>query len=230
VDAVFDDPNLVASAGLVPLLRLAEQIGLDRLVRDRLRMAGPAGAHADAKIGSIVAGMVTGADSITDLDVIRHGGMSRLVTGARAPSTLGTFLRALSWGHARQVESVARQVTIGLAASTPMLAGADRMLFLDADSTLGEVFGHAKQGAAFGHAKVGGYLVRLRGYHPQIVTLSTSDTAPVIAATRLRAGNAGSARRPRRCCARRSESPGSAVDRPGGCCFAVTRPSTSASS
>lgn len=194
VNAVFDDPNLVASAGLVPVLRLAEQVGLDRLSRERIRVAGSAGASADAKIGSIVAGMLTGADSIDDLDVLRHGGIGRVVTGVRAPSTVGTFLRALSWGHARQVESVARQVMLGLAAATPVLAGASDMLFLDADSTLGEVFGHAKQGAAFGHAKVGGYVVRLRGYHPQIVTLSTADTAPVIAATRLRGGNAGSAR------------------------------------
>jgi hypothetical protein len=194
LDAVFDDPNLVVAAGLAPLLRLAEQAGLHRLASERVRMAGPAGANADAKIGSIVAGMLTGADSIDDLGVIRHGGINRVADGMRAPSTLGTFLRALTWGHARQVESVARQVTVGLTARTPLLAGAEQMLFIDADSTLGEVFGHAKQGAAFGHAKVGGYVVRLRGYHPQIVTLSTSSTAPVIAATRLRAGNAGSAR------------------------------------
>ncbi|EWM15843.1 TnpC protein [Kutzneria sp. 744] len=194
VGAVFDDPNLVASAGVVPVMRLAEQAGLHDLVEDRVRIPESAGANPAAKVGSIVAGMLTGADSIDDLDVVRHGGMGRLFTGARAPSTVGTFLRAFTWGHARQLESVARQITIGLASRTPLLPGAEQMMFLDADSTLGEVFGHAKQGAAFGHAKVGGYVVRLRGYHPLIATLSTPTAAPVIAATRLRAGNAGSAR------------------------------------
>lgn len=194
VDAVFDDPNLVASAGLVPVLRLAERVELHRLVQQRVRVAGSAGANPGLKVASIVAGMLIGADSIEDLDVLRHGGLGQLFSGARAPSTVGTFLRSFTWGHARQLESVARQVTIGLAATTPLLPGAEQMMFLDADSTLGEVFGHAKQGAAFGHAKVGGYVVRLRGYHPLIATLSTSAAAPVIAATRLRAGNAGSAR------------------------------------
>jgi hypothetical protein len=193
-DAVFDDPNLVASAGLVPVMRLAERVDLPGLVSRRLRIPGSAGANPEVKVGSIVAGMLTGADSIDDLDVIRHGGMGRLFTGVRAPSTVGTFLRSFTWGHARQLESVARQALVGLAAAAPMLDGADRMLFIDADSTLGEVFGHAKHGAAFGHAKIGGYQVRLRGYHPLIVTLATPTAAPVIAATRLRAGNAGSAR------------------------------------
>jgi Transposase DDE domain group 1 len=194
VSAVFDDPNLVASAGVAPVMRLAEQAGPHHLIDDRVRIPGSAGANPAAKVASIVAGMLTGADSIDDLDVIRHGGMGRLFTGARAPSTVGTFLRAFTWGHARQLESAARQVTVALAATTPILAGADQTLFIDADSTLGEVFGHAKQGAAFGHAKVGGDVVRLRGYHPLIVTLATASTAPVIAATRLRAGDAGSAR------------------------------------
>ncbi|WP_158896161.1 transposase [Amycolatopsis anabasis] len=192
--AVFDEPNLMASAGLVPVMRLAERVGLHRLVGERVRVAGSEGANPGLKVGSIVAGLLTDADSIDDLDVIRRGGMGRLFAGARAPSTLGTFLRSFTWGHARQLESVAQEVTVNLAATTPILDGADQMLFIDADSTLGEVFGHAKHGAAFGHAKVGGYVVRLRGYHPLIVTLATSNTAPLVAATRLRAGNAGSAR------------------------------------
>ena len=194
VGAMFDDPNLVASAGLVPVMRLAQRVGLHELVDQRVRIPGSEGANPGLKIASIVAGMLTGADSIDDLDVVRHGGTGQLFSGIRAPSTVGTFLRSFTWGHARQLESVARQITIGVAAQTPLLPGADQMMFLDADSTLGEVFGHAKQGAAFGHAKVGGYVVRLRGYHPLIATLSTPTAAAVIATTRLRAGNAGSAR------------------------------------
>ncbi|WP_397545032.1 IS1380 family transposase [Saccharopolyspora pogona] len=194
VSAVFDDANLVASAGLVPVMRLAERVGLSELVAEGVRVPGSEGANADAKVGSIVAGMLTGADSIDDLDVIRHGAMPKLFGGIRAPSTVGTFLRALTWGHARQVESAARECLVGMARQTPVLAGAAERTFIDADSTLGRVFGHAKQGAAFGHTKIGGHNVRLRGYHPLLTTLSTPRSAPVVAATRMRGGNAGSAR------------------------------------
>jgi hypothetical protein len=125
VDASFDEPNLVSVAGLVPVLRLAAAAGLWRLVRDRLRVGGPCGANPAGKVAAIVAGMVAGADSIDDLDVVRHGGMRRLFGEVYAPSTLGSFLRALSWGHVRQLESAARAFLAGLAAATPLLPGAD---------------------------------------------------------------------------------------------------------
>lgn len=194
VSAVFDDPNLVASAGLVPVMRLAERVGLHEVVSERVRVPGSVGANADVKVASIVAGMLTGADSIDDLGVIRHGAMPKLFGGIRAPSTVGTFLRAFTWGDARQVESAAREALVGLVRQTPVLAGADERVFIDADSTLARVFGHAKQGAAFGHTKIGGHNVRLRGYHPLLTTLSTRQSAPVVAGTRMRGGNAGSAR------------------------------------
>jgi hypothetical protein len=194
VSAVFDDPNLVASAGLVPVMRLAERVGLHEVVSERVRLPGSVGANADVKVASIVAGMLTGADSIDDLGVIRHGAMPKLFGGIRAPSTVGTFLRAFTWGDARQVESAAREALVGLVRQTPVLAGAVERVFIDADSTLGRVFGHAKQGAAFGHTKIGGHNVRLRGYHPLLTTLSTRQSAPVVAGTRMRGGNAGSAR------------------------------------
>lgn len=88
----------------------------------------------------------------------------------------------------------ARDTLIGLAARTPILTGADVLCFLDIDSMLRRVHGKQKQGIGFGHAKVGGYNVWLRGYNPFLATLSTPLCAPVIAATRLRSGNAGSAR------------------------------------
>ena len=90
--------------------------------------------------------------------------------------------------------AAARDTLIGLAARTPVLAGADELCFLDIDSMLRRVYGKKKQGIGFGHAKVGGYNVYLRGYHPLITTICTPLSAPVIAATRLRSGNAGSAR------------------------------------
>ena len=194
VGAAFDDPNLFASAGLGPVMTLAGRAGLYDLVCDRVGVPGSVGANPAAKVASVVAGMVAGADSIDDLGVVRHGGMGRLFSGARAPSTLGTFLRSFTWGHARQLESAARETLVGLCRRAPVLAGAGEMMFIDADSTLGQVFGHAKAGARFGHAKVGGYNVALRGYHPLVATLSTPASAPVIAATRMRSGNAGSGR------------------------------------
>jgi hypothetical protein len=138
--------------------------------------------------------MVTGADSIDDLDVLRHGGMPMLFGGVYAPSTLGSFLRAFSHGHVRQLQAASRQFLIGLAGRAPLLPGADAVTFIDVDSLLRRVYGKQKQGAGFGHAKVGGYQVLLRGLNPLVATISTPDAAPVIAATQLRAGNAGSAR------------------------------------
>ena len=145
-------------------------------------------------IASIVAGMAAGADSIDDLDVIRHGGMPRLFGGVYAPSTLGSFLRAFTHGRTRQLDAVARRLLVDLAARTPMLAGAAEMTYVDIDSLLRRVYGKRKQGAGFGHTKVGGYPVRLRGLSPLAVTISTPIAAPVIAAIRLRKGSAGSSR------------------------------------
>ena len=194
LDAVFDEPNLVSAAGLLPVMRLAAAAGLWRLVADRLRVGGSCGANPAGKIATIVAGMVAGADCIDDVDVVRHGGMHRLFGGVYAPSTLGSFLRALSWGHVRQLESAARAFLAGLARTVPLLPGAEQIAYVDVDSLLRRAYGHAKAGAAHGHAKVGGYGVLLRGLSPLIATISTPVAAPVVAASRLRGGNAGSAR------------------------------------
>jgi hypothetical protein len=143
---------------------------------------------------SIVAGMAAGADSIDDLDAIRHGGMPRLFGGVYAPSTLGSFLRAFTHGHTWQLTAVARWFLVDLAAQTPVPAGAAEMTYVDIDSLLRRVYGKRKQGASFAHTKVGGYPVRLRGLSPLAVTLSTPIAASVIAAMRLRKGSAGSSR------------------------------------
>ena len=194
VRATFDDPNLVSCAGLVPVMRLADQAGLHDAVTDRVRLPTDKGANPAGKVATIVAGMLAGADSIDDLDIARHGGMPSLFTGVYAPSTLGSFFRTFTHGHVRQLQAAARDTLIGLAGRAPILVGADVLCFVDIDSMLRRVYGKQKQGIGFGHAKVGGYNVYLRGYNPLITTLSTPLCAPVIAATRLRAGNAGSAR------------------------------------
>jgi Transposase DDE domain group 1 len=194
VDAVFDDPNLVSCAGLVPVMRLAEQVDLAGLVARRVRPDLSTGSNPGGKTAAIVAGMAAGADSIDDLDLLRHGGMGRLFASVYAPSTLGSFLRFFTWGHSLQLEAAARDLLAALAARTPLLPGAQQLAYVDVDSLLRRVYGPAKQGAAFGHAKVGGYSVRLRGLSPLVATISTDHAAPVVAATRLRGGNAGSAR------------------------------------
>ena len=107
VSAVFDEPNLVAAAGLVPAAALAEAAGLARLAGQHLSVPTDKGANAGWKVASLVAGMVAGADSIDDLGLLRHGGMGRLFIAAYAPSTLGSFLRAFAFGHIRQLDAVA---------------------------------------------------------------------------------------------------------------------------
>src|SRR5205814_3218897 len=194
VRASFDDPNLVSCAGLEPVMRLAESCELPSIVARKVHLPTSIGSNPAGKISAIVAGMVAGADSIDDLNVIRHGGMASVFAGVYAPSTLGSFLREFTHGHVRQVQSAGREMLLQLAVRTPVLAGADQVTFVDVDSMLRRCYGKKKQGVSFGHAKVGGYDVRLRGYNPLIATLSTLEAAPVVAATRLRAGNAGSAR------------------------------------
>jgi hypothetical protein len=191
VDAVFDDASLVSCAGLVPVMRVAEQVDLVGLVARRVRPDLSTGSNPGGKSAAIVAGMAAGADSIEDLDVLRHGGMDHLFASVYAPSTLGSFLRFFSWGHALQLEAAARDLLAALAARTPLLRGAEKLAYVDVDSLLRRVYGPGKQGAAFGHAKVGGYSVKLRGLSPLVAAISTDQ---VVAATRLRGGNAGSAR------------------------------------
>ena len=194
----FDEENLVSCAGLVPVMALAERAGMSELVGEKVKITNASipstGANPAGKVAVIVAGMAAGADSIDDLDVIRPGGMGHLFAGVYAPSTLGSFLRAFTHGHVQQLMAVLRAVLVNLAARTPVLRGADQLTFVDIDSLLRRVYGHAKGGARFGPAKVGGYQLLLRGLSPLVARISTPLSAPVIAAMRLRGGNAGSAR------------------------------------
>src|SRR5512142_2798582 len=147
LSATFDDPNLVSVGGLVPVLALAQRCGLAELVADKLTLKAPGGVNARLKVPALVAGMVAGADSIEDMDLLRHGGMRRLFAGIRAPSTLGTFLRSFTFGHVRQLDSVAAASLTALATSTPLLPSADQVTYLDLDDTVRETHGYAKQGA-----------------------------------------------------------------------------------
>lgn len=187
ISAVFDDPNLIGTAGLVPVMGLAEKAGLPDLAAGHVTVAGSAGANAELKIGSLVAGMIAGADSFEDMEVVRHGGMDKLFAGSRAPTTLGTHLRAYTFGHVRQLDAVGSRVLVNLAGIVPgLLAGADQVAYLDVDDTIRATHGYAKQGSGYGYTGV-------KGLNVQVATLSTPTAAPVLAATRLRKGNAASA-------------------------------------
>lgn len=187
VRAVFDAPNLVSAAGLVPALRLAGAAGLEDLLEQRLSVGSP---NATTKATCVVAGMLAGADSIEDLDLLRHGGMARLFEGVRAPSTLGTFLRSFTHGHVQQLDAVNGRLLAGLSTQVPGLlpggGSAAGMAFIDLDDTIREVHGYAKQAAAYGYT-------RQRGLNVQLATVSTPLAAPVIARARLRRGNTASA-------------------------------------
>jgi hypothetical protein len=185
--AVFDDPNLVSAAGLVPMLALARSAGLAQLVDQHLSVPTDKGANPGLKVASLVAGMVAGADSIDDMAVLRHGVMGKIFTGAYAPSTLGSFLRSFAFGHVRQLDAVSTRFLTGLAATTPLVAGIDDQVMVDIDDTIIEVHGYTKQGSGYGYSGV-------RGLNAILATVITKDTAPVIVAQRLRKGSCGSPR------------------------------------
>src|SRR4051812_25180242 len=192
----FDDPNLVSAGGLVPVLALAEAAGLRELADEHLSVPTDKGANAGLKVSSLVGGMVAGADSIDDMALLRRGGMGRIFARAYAPSTLGSFLRAFTFGHVRQLDAIASRFLIALAGLTGLLGTpANRATLaeqgsrpgyalLDVDDTIIEVHGHAKQGAGFGYSGV-------RGLNALLATLTTVTSAPVIVAQRLRKGGCG---------------------------------------
>jgi hypothetical protein len=194
--ARFDEDNLVSDAGLVPLLGLAEQTGLAEIITRKVSITTPriksGAANPARKLLTVVAGMCAGADSIDDLNMLRAGAMPIVFDGVYAPSTLGTLLREFSFGHARQLESVLREHLVALAARTEVLAGLDEQAFIDIDSLLRPVYGHAKQGASYGHTKIAGKQVLRKGLSPLATTISTPRCAPVVAGMRLRAGKTGS--------------------------------------
>ena len=195
---MFDEQNLVSAGGLVPIMELAEQTGLSELIdthvdlpssRVRSGAVNPAG-----KLSTIIGAMMTGADNIDDVDLLRAGGTPRVFGEVYAPSTAGIFLREFTFGHSNQLAAVHRRHLIALAARTPLLPGIEERAFLDIDSLLRPVYGHQKQGASFGHAKIAGRALLRKGLSPQVTVLSTPDAAPVIAEMRLRSGKTGSGR------------------------------------
>jgi hypothetical protein len=185
---VFDEPNLVSSAGLVPVLALAERTGLGELADAHLSVPTDKGANAGLKVTSLVGGMVAGADSIDDMALLRHGGMGRVFARAYAPSTLGSFLRSFTFGHVRQLDAVASRFLTRLTEQAPLLGGGENeVVLVDVDDTIIEVHGYAKQGSGFGYSGV-------RGLNALLATATVPGSAPVIVGQRLRKGSCGSPR------------------------------------
>lgn len=204
VAATFDEVNLLPSAGLVPVMRLARLTGLESLVTRTLTLPGGAGADAAAKVSSIVAGMITGADNIDDLHALREGAVNKVLPGVKAPSTLGTFLRAFTFGHVRQLGAIAAAMLTRLAVLVTILSGQDdhrdAVTWLDVDDTMRETNGYAKQGVGYGYNKV-------KGLNALLGMVSTAVSAPIIVAHRLRQGTVSSAAAPASSCPTRSPPP-----------------------
>src|SRR3954447_23596839 len=191
VQVEFDDQRVVCDAGVALVATLAERLGIEALAgqRVRLRPDRPGAANVGRKVMALLFAMVLGADSIEDCDVLRAGRTRRLLGGwLPAPSTLGTFLRAFTFGHVRQLDAL-----LGRALERAWQAGAgpgDGRLVIDVDSFLGEVCGYQKQGAAYGYTK-------RFGYHPILATRADTREALHI---RLRKGSANTQKGIKRFC------------------------------
>jgi hypothetical protein len=188
IEVTFDDPNLVANAGLLLVGTLVMRLELEWLVNSMVRLVGRVGgALPGRKVLTLVHAMVAGGSHIDHADVLRSGNTAAVLPHrVMAPSTLGSFLRSFTFGHVRQLEAVVGDV---LRRAWAMGAGpGTRRLVMDLDSTVCEVEGKQKQGAAFGYTKV-------LGYHPLLA--SRADTGEVLHA-RMRKGSANTARGARR--------------------------------
>jgi hypothetical protein len=181
----FDDRGLISDAGLLLCATLADRLGLEELVNESVWLGDrvPGACLPGRKVMTLVHGMLAGADSIDDMNVLRAGA-TETVLGHRvmAPSTIGTFLRAFTFGHVRQLDRVL-DVAISRAWAQDLGPG-DLPLVLDMDSFVGEVYGYQKHGAGYG------YTHKL-GYHPLLAT--RADTGEVIH-IRNRTGSANTQR------------------------------------
>lgn len=189
VSMSFDEPNLVSHAGLIPMGALAQRLQVAERIDAALDLSTTPGAgNAGTKAMTVIGGLLAGATSIEDLDVVRAGALPE-VFDVRAPSTLGTFLRSFTFGHVRQLDAVARRLLVAAwAAGAGPAPGAD--VFADVDSTICEVYGPTKQGAAFGYTGV-------RGYHPLLASCAGDGAGGggrQLLGARLRGGNAAPGR------------------------------------
>lgn len=165
---------------------LMNRLGLIEVIDERVRLRGRVGgADSGVKAATVISGLLAGADCIDDIDVLRAGA-SDAVCGhqLRAPSTIGTWLRALGWGHARQLDAAAGEL---LARAWAAGAGPSTTepVTIDVDSTLCKTYGLFKQG---GHKVTRKHH---RGCHPLVAVVAGYDQ---VVSARLREGVADDAR------------------------------------
>ena len=185
IHVAFDDHRLVANAGLLLPVTLAQHLGLGELVDRHVDLGdAPGRANPGDKLLTLVASALAGGDCIDDADVLRTGRTASAIgCVVKAPSTLGTFLRSFRWGHVRQLDRVSREL---LARAWAAGGGpGDAPLTIDLDSTICETYGLSKEGA-----RRHGYTGQ-RGYHPLLAV--AADTGDVLM-VRLRQGRANTAR------------------------------------
>ena len=166
----FDDHRLVANAGLILPSTLALRLGLPQLVDRRLDLGHAKGrANTGDKMMTLVASALAGGDCIDDADALRAGGTARVLGfTAKAPSTLGAFLRSFRWGHVRQLDRVSREL---LARAWAAGAGpGDGPLTIDLDSTICETYGLAKEGRDTTATPVRGAITRCWPSPPEPAT------------------------------------------------------------
>lgn len=179
------DRHAVADAGLILPTTLAEKLGLKDLLDAHVRLSGRAGSgNAGAKGMTLIFSALAGGDCIDDAALLRAGATEAVLgLAVRAPSTLGTFLRAFTWGHALQLDAVSRHL---LARAWGAGTGpGDAPFTIDLDSTICETYGLKKAGGSrFTYTHV-------RGYHPLLAV--AAGTGEVLHA-RLRGGRAHTAR------------------------------------
>jgi len=167
VEAIFDDDTLVADAGLILPAALMTRLGLEALINDKVRLVDRiGGAHPGRKVCTLVAALLREASHIDHADRLRAGSTQKVLPfRVMAPSTLGTFLRSFTFGHIRQLDAVIGE-TIRRAWSLGAGPGAEPVT-IDLDSTICQVHGKQKQGAAYGYTKT-------LGYHPLLATRAGS--------------------------------------------------------
>jgi hypothetical protein len=184
VDVAFDDQRAVTAAGLLLPATLAERLGIEQLTDELVDLGDRPGAvRPGRKLLTLVHAMVAGGDCIDDVELLRAGA-TQAVLGHRvmAASTVGTWLRAFTFGHVRQLDKVTGELLTRAWAAG--VGPGDRPLMVDLDSTICEVHGYHKQGAGYGYT-------RQLGYHPLLATRASSGE---VLHARLRKGSANTAR------------------------------------
>lgn len=174
----FDEDTLTHYTGLAPVLRLAERSGLRTLLDEHLSVQCP---NSTLKAATVLAGLLTGATSIDGMNTLRAGATGTLLTHPYAPSSIGTFLRSFTHGHALQLAAINRRLLTSLTRDNPGLLGHQGPVLLDLDDSIHEQYGYHKDGVGYGYNKT-------KGINVITAAVSTDTTPPVITDSGLRRG------------------------------------------